>query len=110
MVEIEALAAAADIDPEFYERPYHLGPRDGGDGAYRPLHEALTRTGRAAIGRFTFYERAYLVAIRPLGAVLVLHTMRFADEVVPWQESGLEAPERAPPSASWRSPAGSSGA
>lgn len=95
-VEVEAFVTAADIDPVFYERPYYLGARDGGEDAYHLLHDALVRTGRAAIGRFTFHNRGYLVAIRPLDAVLVLHTMRFADEVVGGGELGFDAPQRGP--------------
>jgi DNA end-binding protein Ku len=51
----------------------------------------MERTSRAAIGRFTFHNREYLAAIRPYEGVLVLHTLRFADELVAADE--LELPD-----------------
>ena len=81
VVHIEEFVEAADIDPVFYDRTYYVGSRDEED-AYRLLHEALRRSGRAGIGRFTFHDREYLVALRALDDVMALHTLRFHDEVV----------------------------
>jgi DNA end-binding protein Ku len=81
VVHLEEFVAAADIDPVFYEKTYYVGSREAED-AYRLLHEALKRTGRAGIGRFTFHDREYLVAVRALDDVIALHTLRFHDEVV----------------------------
>ena len=93
IIDVDRFVCAAEIDPVFYDKAYHLGARDEGGDAYRLLHDALERTGRAAIGRFTFHNREYLAAIRPYEKVLVLHTMRFADELVGPDE--LELPELA---------------
>ena len=46
------------------------------------LFEALSKSGRAGIGRFSFHDREYLVAARALDDVIGLHTLRFHDEVV----------------------------
>ena len=81
VVHIEEFVQAADIDPVFYEKTYYVGWRDEED-AYRLLHEALRRSGGAGIGRFSFHDREYLVALRALDDVLALHTLRFHDEVV----------------------------
>ena len=81
VVHLTEFVDAADIDPVFYDRTYYVGSRDAQD-AYRLLHEALRRSGCAGIGRFTFHDREYLVAVRALDDVLALHTMRFHDEVV----------------------------
>jgi DNA end-binding protein Ku len=81
VVHLEHFVDAAEIDPVFYDKTYYVGSRDAED-AYRLLHEALKRSSRAGIGRFTFHDREYLVAVRALDDVLALHTMRFHDEVV----------------------------
>jgi DNA end-binding protein Ku len=81
VVHIEEFVEAADIDPVFFDKTYYVGSRDDKD-AYRLLHEALRRTGRAGIGRFTFHDREYLVSVRALDDVIALHTLRFHDEVV----------------------------
>jgi DNA end-binding protein Ku len=88
IVDVEHFVPAVDIDPVYYVKPYYVGAREGGEAAYRLLHDALAKTETAAIGRFTFHNREYLVAIRPFGDVLALHTMRFADEL-----SGTGAPK-----------------
>ena len=92
---IEEFVDAADIDPVFFEKTYFVGSRDDED-AYRLLHEALRSSGRAGIGRFTFHDREYLVAVRALDDVLALHTLRFADEVVGRRRPRLERPRRKP--------------
>jgi DNA end-binding protein Ku len=81
VVHLEEFVDAADIDPVFYEKTYYAGSRDAED-AYRLLHEALRKSGRAGIGCFTFHDREYLVAVRALDDVIALHTLRFHDEVV----------------------------
>ena len=93
VIHIEEFVDAAEIDPIFYEKTYYVGSRDDAD-AYRLLHEALRRSGRAGIGRFTFHDREYLVALRALDDVLALHTLRFHDEVVGRRRAG--APRRRP--------------
>jgi DNA end-binding protein Ku len=93
IIDVEHFVTATDIDPVYYEKSYFLGSRDEGLDAYRLLHDALERSGRAAIGRFSFHKREYLVAIRPYGGVLALHTMRFADELVDAED--LDTPRKA---------------
>lgn len=96
VIALEEFVCLQEIDPIFYERGYHLGVGDGGEAAYRLLHGALERSGRVGIGRWVFHNREYLVAIRPLDDVLVLHTMRFADELVDPGSLRLPNPGRAP--------------
>jgi DNA end-binding protein Ku len=96
VVELDEFVDAATIDPVFHEKTYYVGAGDRPE-AYRLLHEALKRTGRAGIGRFTFHDREYLVALRAYdGDVLALHTLRFADEVVPSGDLEIERKGRKP--------------
>jgi DNA end-binding protein Ku len=90
VVEIEHFVAEAEIDPIFYERAYYLSPGELGEQPYRVLHAALLRTGKVGIGRFVFHNKEHLAAVRALEDVIVMQTMRFADEIVP--ESQIEAP------------------
>jgi DNA end-binding protein Ku len=95
VVHLEEFVEAADIDPVFYDKTYYVGSRDAED-AYRLLHEALKRSGRAGIGRFTFHDREYLVAVRALDEVIAMHTMRFHDEVVSPDEVDVPSGGRKP--------------
>jgi DNA end-binding protein Ku len=96
VVDVEEFVDASAIDPVFFGRTYYLGAGEDGGDAYRLLHDALERTGHAAIGRFTFHDRERLVAIRPLDGVLALDVMRFADEVVCGDELDVSAPGKKP--------------
>lgn len=71
-----------EIDPVYYERPYFLLPQETGANAYRLLVEAMSQTKKVGIATFVMRNKQYLAAIRALGDVLVLETMRFAHELV----------------------------
>jgi DNA end-binding protein Ku len=95
-IELEEFVCAQDIDPVFYDRSYFLGAGEDGEDAYRLLHDALSRSARGGIGRWVFHNREYLVAVRAAGELLVLQTMRFADELVDARSLDLPDPRRAP--------------
>src|SRR3954464_9600938 len=94
IIDVEHFVDAGAIDPVFYDKSYFVGAQDKGADAYRLLHDALEKTGRAAIGRFTFHNREYLAAIRPYDGVLALHTMRFADELVEASDLDVTIPRK----------------
>lgn len=81
-IEITDFVDAADIDPIYYQKTYFLGPRDETAArAYQLLVRAMADTGRTAIATFVMRSKQYLAAIRPMGDVLTLETMFFAEEV-----------------------------
>src|SRR4051794_23130401 len=41
-IPIEDFVPVADMEPEVFDKTYFLGSRDGGEDAYRVLHEALS--------------------------------------------------------------------
>lgn len=90
VIRLSDFVRAEEIDPVFYEKSYYVGSGDDKD-AFRLLLEALRKTGRAGIGRFSFHDREYLVALRAGADVLLLHTLRFHDEVVSGEELGIES-------------------
>ena len=96
VVEIEHFVDREQIDPAYYERSYYVGPGKLGEESYRLLHAALERSARAGIGRFVFHNKAHLVAIRAVEDVIVLHTMRFADELASGEELEPAKPEKRP--------------
>ncbi len=82
-IEIEDFVELSQIDPIFYEHPYYLAPGTGGAKPYKLLLEAMQQDGRVAIARFVMRSKEQLVAIRPMGGVLEMATMLFADEILP---------------------------
>jgi DNA end-binding protein Ku len=85
-IDIEDFVELAEIDPIFYDHPYYLAPGAGGAKPYRLLLEAMAETGKVAIAKVVIRSKEHLVALRPMGDVLGMATMLFADEIV--------APER----------------
>ncbi len=97
VIHLREFVRAHEIDPVFYERTYYVGSRNDED-SFRLLHEALRKSDRIGIGRFSFHDREYLVAVRAGDQALVLHTLRFHDEVVGGDELEIEGRSRKPSS------------
>ncbi|MGH7699944.1 MAG: Ku protein [Gemmatimonadales bacterium] len=85
-IEITEFVDGSLVDRLYTDRNYYLGPDKGGERAYRLLGEALKKTGRLAIGQFAARGKQYLIAVRPLGNVLVMEQLRYANEIRPATE------------------------
>jgi len=81
-IEIHDFVDLGQIDPIYFDHPYFLGPDKGAERAYALLTKAMNDQGKVAIARFVLRNKENLAAIRPMGDVLTMATMRFADEVV----------------------------
>jgi DNA end-binding protein Ku len=83
-IDIEAFVDLDDVDPIYFDHPYVLMPSGDSEGtlrAYRLLVEVMSRTERAALGRFVLRSKEHLVLVRARFDRLTLTTMRFHDEV-----------------------------
>jgi DNA end-binding protein Ku len=96
VVDLDHFVPAGDIDPVHYERTYHLGAGDKGKDAYALLHAALARSGRAGVGSWVFHDRERTVIVRAAADILLLHTMRFADDLVDPGDFKLPRVQRKP--------------
>jgi len=88
-IEPIAFVPAEKIDPQWYERPYYLGP-DGDTEPYFAFVEALENKKRAAIAQWVMRKRQYYGAVRAERECLVLFAMRNTEEVLSPRE--LPAP------------------
>jgi DNA end-binding protein Ku len=95
-IDIEHFVAGSEIDPLYYDHSYYLGSGKDAAEPYRVLHAALKRSRRVGVARFVFHNRSRLVAVRALDDVLAVHTMRFADELVPPAELEIPQPHATP--------------
>jgi DNA end-binding protein Ku len=80
-IDIAEFVPLAEVDREYVDKIYYLGPDKGGDRAYRLLAKALNETGRAALGQFAARGQQHLVLLRPRGNVLVMEQLHYADEM-----------------------------
>ena len=81
-IDVIEFVPGDQIDPILYEKTYYLEPDTG--PAVRPyvlLREALEKSGRMALTKIAIRQREALAAIRVRDGVLVLHTMRWPDEI-----------------------------
>lgn len=85
-IDILEFVPLANVDREYLERVYYLGPDKGGDRAYRLLAAALKETGRAALGQYAARGQQHLVLLRPLNGVLVMEQLHYSDEIRPTTE------------------------
>jgi DNA end-binding protein Ku len=87
-IRVKKFVDPAQIDPLFYENGYYLGPDEHGHKPYALLVRAMREEQKVAIAEFVMRGKQYLGAIRVSGdegetPVLVLESMRYADEVIP---------------------------
>lgn len=80
-VEILAFVELADIQPQFFETPYYLVPEKRGEKPYALLRDTLQKAGRAGIASVVIRTKQYLAALVAEDDVLVLNTLRYADEL-----------------------------
>src|SRR6266581_9753256 len=84
-IEIEQFVPADEIAPEYYDRPYYLGP-DGDQNAYFALAEALHKHEKEGVARWVMRKQPYVGALRAEDDHLVLVTLRHAEEVLSAKE------------------------
>jgi DNA end-binding protein Ku len=80
-VEILAFVERADIPPQHFSTPYYLVPAKRGEKAYALLRDTLAKTGKVGIASFVIRTKQHLAALLPEGDVLLLITLRYADEL-----------------------------
>jgi DNA end-binding protein Ku len=93
-IALEEFVPAAAVDPLWVEKSYYLGPDKGGERAYRLLHDAMIDTALVGIASYSARGKQYIVALRPFREGLIMHQLRYAEEVKPWAEVPMpELPE-----------------
>jgi len=84
-IEIKHFVPPQTIAPEFYDRPYYLGP-DGDVTAYFALAEALRNENKEGVARWVMRKQTYSGALRAEGDYLFLFTLRSPEEVLSAKE------------------------
>lgn len=80
-VDILRFIDGDEIAPMYFEAPYYLAPERRGEKGYALLRETLKKTHKVAIANVVIRTRQYVAAVLPLGELLVLNTLRYANEV-----------------------------
>jgi DNA end-binding protein Ku len=80
-IDVVEFVPSGQIDPIMFGSTYYLEPDSKSTKAYVLLRRTLQETDRTAIVKFALRQRTTLAALRVRGDVLVLQTLRWADEV-----------------------------
>jgi DNA end-binding protein Ku len=80
VIDLVQFADETAIDPMYVDRTYYLAP-DGGVAAdaFAVMRDGMR--GKVGIGKLALYGREYLVAVRPYGRGIVMHTLHHAAEL-----------------------------
>jgi DNA end-binding protein Ku len=81
-IAIERFVPAADIDRLYWDNPYYLAP-DGklAQEPFAVIREAMSRSGRIALGRVVLATRERILALEPRDHGIVAWSIRSAAEV-----------------------------
>ena len=80
-IEITQFVPPTEIPPEYFDRPYYLGP-DGDESVYFALAEALQKKDREGVAHWVMRKQPYVGALRAEADHLMLFTLRNAEEVL----------------------------
>ncbi|MBN9181421.1 MAG: Ku protein [Microbacterium sp.] len=93
-IDVVELVPSDQLDPILFANAYYLEPDSASPKAYVLLRRTLEETDRTAIVRFSLRQKTRLAALRVHGDVLVLQTLRWADEVREAAFPSLDEPVR----------------
>ena len=88
-IQIMEFVKEEEIDPLFFDKPYYLEPQKGGERAYALMRDALAHSKRVGIAKVVMKTKEHLAAVKAIGNMITLQTMRFAHEIVDASELNL---------------------
>src|ERR671922_414086 len=100
-IEVKEFIDSEEFDPIFIEKNYYVGPDPGkkktetSAKAYSLFVKILNETKKIAIGKVVLREKEQLVALRAYQRGLVMHQLRYLDEIRPMDEiRGLDRTQK----------------
>ena len=90
-VDIHAFVDLQSIQPQHFDTPYYLVPGKHGEKGYALLRDTLHKARKAGIATVVIRTKQYLAALLAQDELLVLNTLRYADELK--EPSELKVPK-----------------
>jgi DNA end-binding protein Ku len=92
-IEVKEFIKSEEFDPIFIEKNYYVGPdlkkkTEASSKAYSLFVKILNETKKIAIGKVVLREKEHLVALRAYQRGLVMHQLKYLDEIRPMDEIG----------------------
>lgn len=80
-IDIEQFIKADEVSDVLFKKPYFIQPQKEGGKAYALLRNALKKTGKLGVATFVMRQKEHLTLIGVYKDALVLHIIRFQDEI-----------------------------
>lgn len=80
-IDIEEFISEEDVADVLFKKPYFLEPQKDGEKSYNLLRDALKDTGKLGVSTFVMRQKENLSLVGVYKNALVLHVIRFADEI-----------------------------
>lgn len=80
-IDLEEFVNTSEVDVILFDHAYYLAPAKGGERAFSLLEEALRKSGKSGVGSFVLRNRERPVLLRSAQGLLILHTLRFLNEI-----------------------------
>lgn len=90
VVEIVSFIPQKSVDPLFYDKAYLLAPDKRGGKPYALLMEAMRKSERCALAKWSWKAKQYVVQVRPTEDGLVLQQLLYAQEVRSLKDLNIE--------------------
>jgi len=92
-LDIDKFVPVDEIDRRYFDRPYYIAP-DGkaGEEAFAVIRDAMKDKDRVALAKVVLTNREHIMAIEPMGKILLGTILRFDYEVRDEQEIARSVP------------------
>lgn len=80
-IDIEEFIEEDEVAEVLYKKPYFLEPQKEGGKSYNLLRDALKKTKKLGVATFVMRQKEHLALIGVYNKALVLHVIRFAEEI-----------------------------
>ena len=88
-IDIREFVDATELDPILIEESYYVAPalnKGSGNKAYQLLSNVLSESKQIAVGKIILRYKENIVALRPYQRGLVMHILKYLDEIKPPDE------------------------
>jgi len=90
-IDIEQFIKETEVADVLFKKPYFIKPQKGGEKSYSLLRDALKKTKKLGVATFVMRQKEHLSLIGVYEDALVMHVIRFEDEI---RDTGeLELPQ-----------------
>lgn len=91
-IGLQIFVKTSQVDVILFDSAYYLAPAKGGERAFALLEEAMNKSGTAGVGSFVLRNKEKPILLRSAQGILILHTLRFINEIRNPSEFIVETP------------------